>query len=137
VRSTRAAAVADFAGDGRLSIVVNNFNDQPYLFRNHYPPRNWVEFRLEGTRSNRDAVGAVVRLYAGGRVMTRVVQAGGGYLSQSSRTVHFGLGDRREVDRVEIAWPGGTRQTLDRVAVNALTPVRAPAGGARLPGAGP
>lgn len=130
-RSSRAAAVGDFTGDGRLAVVVNNFNDQPYFYRNEFPRRSWAEFRLEGTRSNRDAIGAVVRLHTGGRVMTRQVQAAGGYLTQSSRTLHFGLGDRRTIDRVEITWPSGTRQTLDRVAVNTRTAVREPEGAGR------
>jgi hypothetical protein len=117
-RSSRTAAVADFFGDGRLSIVVNNFNDQPYFFKNEGPRQNYVAFRLRGTKSNRDAIGAVVRLYQKGKIRTRQVQAGGGYLSQCSRTVHFGLGDETEIDRVEITWPSGTLQRLDRVRVN-------------------
>jgi hypothetical protein len=117
-RSSRTAAVADFTGKGRLDIVVNNFNDQPYFFKNEGPRRNYVAFRLQGTRSNRDAIGAVVRLYQKGQIMTRQVQAAGGYLSQSSRTVHFGLGDEPAIDKVEITWPSGQRQRLDKVEVN-------------------
>jgi hypothetical protein len=118
-RSSRTAAVADFFGDGRLSIVVNNFNDQPYFFKNEGPRGNYVAFRLRGTKSNRDAVGAVVRLYQKGKILTRQVQSGGGYLSQCSRTVHFGLGDDAEIDRVEITWPSGTKQRLENVKLNA------------------
>ncbi|SRR5579871_5113 len=125
-RSSRTAAVADFFGDGRLGIVVNNFNDQPYFFKNEGPRRNYVAFRLRGTKSNRDAIGAVVRLYQKGKIMTRQVQAGGGYLSQCSRTVHFGLGDNPEIDRVEITWPSGTQQRLDKVRVNARQDVSEP-----------
>ena len=125
-RSSRAAAVGDFSRSGRLDIVVNNFNDQPYFYRNQYPKRNYVEFRLEGTRSNRDAIGAVVRLHTGGSVMTRQVQSGGGYLSQSSRTIHFGLGDRSALDRVEITWPSGTKQILRDVTLNTMNAVREP-----------
>lgn len=125
-RSSRTAAVADFFGDGRLSIVVNNFNDQPYFFKNEGPRRNYVAFRLRGTKSNRDAIGAVVRLYQKGKILTRQVQSGGGYLSQCSRTIHFGLGDQPEIDRVEITWPSGKRQELPSVQVNARQDVSEP-----------
>ena len=114
--------------DGRLGIVVNNFNDRPYYFKNQGPRKNYVEFRLKGTRSNRDAVGAVVRLYRGDKVLTRQVLGSCGYLSQSSRVLHFGLGDSAAIDRVEITWPGGAVQRLDRVAANALHEVTEPEG---------
>ncbi len=125
-RSSRTAAVADFFGTGRLDIVVNNFNDQPYFFKNEGARQNYVAFRLHGTKSNRDAIGAVVRLYQQGKIMTRQVQAGGGYLSQCSRTVHFGLGDQPAIDRVEITWPTGMRQQVDSVQVNAIQDVSEP-----------
>ncbi len=79
-----------------------------------------MEFRLRGTKSNRDAIGAVVRLFQGGTVMTRQVNAAGGYLSHSSRVFHFGLGDRPQIDRVEITWPGGKVQNLGAVPANKL-----------------
>jgi hypothetical protein len=120
VRSSRSAVTGDFDGDGRLEIVVNNFNDQPYYFKNQFPRRNYVAFRLRGTQGNRDAVGAVVRLYQGKNIMTRQLQGASGYLSQSSPTVHFGLGDQANIDRVEITWPGGGVQRLDHVAANQL-----------------
>jgi hypothetical protein len=106
-RSSRCAAVGDFRNDGRLDLVVNNFNGPAYFFRNQFPRRNYIAFRLEGTRSNRDAIGAVVKVYVGKQVMVRQVQAAGGYLSQSSPVVHFGLGRHDHVDYVEIYWPRG------------------------------
>jgi enediyne biosynthesis protein E4 len=127
VRSSRAAAVADFSRTGRLDVVVNNFNDQPYFFRNQFPARPYVAFRLRGTRSNRDAIGAVVRLYQGPRTMTRQVTAAGGYLSQSSKTVHFGLGTAGTIDKVEVTWPSGIQQRLDNVRANTLHEVVEPA----------
>jgi hypothetical protein len=112
-RSSRSAATSDFDGDGRVDLVVNNFNERAYLYMNRSPERNWVEFRLTGTKSNRDAVGALVTLKAGGRTLVRQVQASGGYLSQSSKTLHFGLGELASVESCEILWPSGARQAVD------------------------
>ena len=125
-RSSRAAVVADFDGDGRLEIVANNFNDRPYYFANRFPRRNYVELRLTGTQSNRDAIGAVVRLWVGKTVMVRQVNPAGGYLSHSSRVIHFGLGDHTKVDRIEIRWPRGILQRLDNPGINTLLQIREP-----------
>ncbi len=133
-RSSRCAAVADFENNGRLNIVVNNFNDRPYFFCNHFPQKNWIAFKLEGTRSNRDAIGALVTIHCGKEVMVRQVQGAGGYLSQSSKTVHFGLGDRAGVDKVEILWPtGGARQpeVIRDPAINKIHPVKEGAASAK------
>jgi enediyne biosynthesis protein E4 len=119
VRSSRAAATADFDVDGRLDLIVNNFNEAPYYYRNEFPKRDYIQFRLRGTRSNRDAVGAVVRLhFAGDEVMIRQVESAAGYLSQSSKTLHFGLGSRRRVDHVEIVWPSGQKQVIESPVIN-------------------
>ena len=126
-RSSRSAVVADFDGDGRLEIVTNNFNDRPYYFANRFPRRNYVDFKLTGTQSNRDAIGAVVRLWSGKTVMVRQVNPAGGYLSHSSRVLHFGLGDRSKVDRIEIRWPRGIMQTIVNPGINTLHQIREPA----------
>jgi enediyne biosynthesis protein E4 len=126
-RSSRCAVTADFRGAGQLDIVTNNFNDQPYYFKNEFPAQNYLEFRLHGTKSNRDAIGAVVRVYRGQEILTRQVLSACGYLSQSSKTVHFGLGENKRIDRVEITWPSGIHQRLDDVSINSLNDIVEPA----------
>ena len=128
-RSSRCAATADFDRDGRLDLVVNNFNDRPYYFKNQFPQRHYIAFRLKGVKSNHDAIGAVVRVYRGEQVMVRQVHATGGYLSQSSKTLHFGLGDADSVDRVEIRWPSGTRQVIERPEVDKVHELVEPSDG--------
>ncbi|HKB42489.1 MAG TPA: CRTAC1 family protein [Gemmataceae bacterium] len=126
-RSSRCAATV-FNKEGRLDLVVNNFNGRAYYFRNIFPKKNYIAFRLTGARrageppgtpgSNRDAVGALVYLHLGKEVMVRQVQAAGGYLSQSSQTLHFGLGERTRVDWAEVRWPSGRRQRIDNPVLN-------------------
>jgi hypothetical protein len=95
---------ADGDGDGRLDLAVNNFNDRAFLYMNRSPKRDSIAFRLAGARV-RDATGAVVRISAAGRVRVGQVQSAGGYLAQSSRAVHFGLGDAETVEWAEIQGP--------------------------------
>ena len=81
---------------------------------------------MKGTKSNRDAIGAVVRLWIGKTVMVRQVNPAGGYLSQSSRILHFGLADQTKVDRIEIRWPRGIVQTVENPAINTLHQIKEP-----------
>ncbi|HEV2845948.1 MAG TPA: CRTAC1 family protein [Thermoanaerobaculia bacterium] len=115
-RDGRGIAVADYDNDGRLDLFVANANAEPYLYRNVHPagPR-WVAFQLEGRKSNRDAVGAQVRITAAGGSQLRFVDGGNGFAGQSSRRLHFGLGAATTVNRVEVRWPSGARQSFDKL----------------------
>ena len=120
IEDGRGVAVFDADGDGHLDLLLRNYRRPALLLRNAGDARHWVGFELEGKRSNRDAVGARVRLRTGHRWQTRVVAAGSGYLSASSRRLHFGLGAAERVDEVEIAWPSGLRSHLRGLAADRL-----------------
>jgi hypothetical protein len=109
----RGIAVADFDNDGRLDLLVSNANARPLLYRNIQPTSNhWVQFTLQGTRSNPLAVGTRLWVTAGGQTQVGFVNGGNGFASQSSLRVHFGLGKAMPIERLEVAWPSGARQTF-------------------------
>ncbi|MCK4761820.1 MAG: CRTAC1 family protein [Candidatus Aminicenantes bacterium] len=115
----RGSAAGDFDNDGDLDILVLNLNDRPRLLRNDGGNRgNWLMVRLIGKRSNRDAIGAWVRLTAGGTTQTRNVISSSGYLSRSDYRLHFGLGKNKKAEKIEIRWPGGKVQVLKNVDAN-------------------
>jgi hypothetical protein len=115
----RGLGVFDLDNDGDLDLVVQNHEAMTSLLVNQGTGgRHWIQFRLQGTTSNRDAIGAKLRIHHGGRVQTREVVCGAGYLSGTSTLVHFGLGDQDAVERVEITWPSGTREVIERPAAN-------------------
>jgi hypothetical protein len=124
-KSSRGAAVADFDNDGDLDILVVNLNDRPSFYRNDGGNRNhWIGFRLEGTRSNRSAIGARVEIEAGGRKQISYVLSGGSYLSQDDLRVHFGLGATTRVDRIRIRWPNGNSEERGPVEADRVITIK-------------
>ena len=104
----RGAAFGDFDNDGDLDVLITTNNGPAYLYRNDRIAGNHsIRFRLIGTQSNRDGIGAMVRIYFGGRTSSRMVRSGSSYLSQSELPVTFGLGKRESIDRAVIRWPNG------------------------------
>lgn len=126
---SRSVAYADLFGDGSLDLIVANQNQPVKVFRNYVKDNhNWVEFNLEGTKSNRSAVGAVVILHWDGKQSRKSITAGEAFSSQGQRPVHFGLGKVNEVEKVEIRWPSGIVQILDDPEINMKHSINEPAG---------
>ena len=107
----RGLAVGDFDRDGDLDVLLTTNNGGAYLYRNDLSNENRsIRFRLVGTESNRDAIGAIVHLFVNGQPHTRMVRSGSSYLSQSELPVTFGVGRAEQVERVVIDWPSGRNE---------------------------
>jgi enediyne biosynthesis protein E4 len=116
-RVGRGLAYGDFDRDGDLDLLVTTNNGPASLFRNDQIAGNRsLRFHLVGTKSNRDAIGAVVQIFYGGTSQSRMVKSGSSYLSQSELPVTFGVGKRDQVDRVVISWPSGRSEEFKNVA---------------------
>jgi hypothetical protein len=114
---SRSAVIFDLDNDGDLDIVTNDFNSPPQILVSNLAQRrriHWLKVKLTGTKSNRDGLGARVLVTAGGRTLMKYHDGKSGYLSQSSLPLYFGLGDADKVDHVEVDWPSGTKQTIDK-----------------------
>jgi enediyne biosynthesis protein E4 len=118
--SSRGAAFGDLDNGGRVWAVVNNIDEEPFLYKPQGTAGAWVRLKLTGTgtKSNRDAIGARVRVTAGGITQTDEVRAGESYLSSCDPRLHFGLGQAGTIDRVEIRWPDGQQEKHESLAVN-------------------
>jgi enediyne biosynthesis protein E4 len=125
LHSSRGAAFGDIDNDGAVEVLVNNQNETPSLLKQSAVVLNhWIVLQLTGTKSNRSAIGARVRLTASGRSQVDEVRSGGSYLSQSDLRLHFGLGKTEEVDRIDIEWPSGTHQKLEHIKADRVMSIR-------------
>ena len=118
-RVSRGLAVGDLFNDGNMDVVISDIDGAPMILRNHgVPGRHWVSFELAGTKSNRLALNARLKIVAGGMTQTDEIHSGGSYLSQNDLRVHFGLGAATKIDSLEIRWPSGKVETLSNLAAD-------------------
>lgn len=127
--AARGAAFGDLDNDGDIDAVVVDYNGPVHLLRNQGGNRNhWITLDLRGTRSNRDAIGARIRLTSGeGKVQYGTVSPAGSYLSSNDRRVHFGLGSETGVREISIAWPSGAAQTIENPKPDRILKIEEPA----------
>jgi len=124
----RAVALADLSNRGVLDVIVANQRGPLLIYKNTVQPgRHWLELALEGTSSNRSAIGAQVDLEWNGHTQTQEVQGGSGFSSQNDRRLHYGLGAAENVDRIVIRWPSGKKQTIENPPIDRVLTVKEPA----------
>lgn len=123
--SSRGCAFGDFDNDGDVDVVVINMNEAPSLLRNDCSSRNnWIKVKCIGTKSNRSAIGARVKVVTGSHSQIDEVMSGSSYISQNDFRLHFGLGSAAKVDRVEVRWPSGSVESFARIDVNQLMTIQ-------------
>jgi hypothetical protein len=123
----RAVALADLSNRGVLDVIVANQRGPLLVYKNTVQSsRHWIGVELEGSRSNRSAIGARVELHWDGRKQVQEVSGGSGFSAQNQRRLHFGLGAHSQVDRILIRWPSGHRQTIERPLIDTLHKIKEP-----------
>ena len=119
--SSRGLAVGDLWNDGRMSAVISNMNAAPSLLVNQIKNANhWIAIRTVGTKSNRDGIGARIRVKTANRILVDEVRSGSSYISNSDMRVHFGLGKTDKIEWVEVRWPSGLTERFSSVAVDQI-----------------
>ena len=128
-RVSRGVAVGDLFNDGKTDVVIENLKGEPTILQTQGgPPNHWIGVELAGTKSNRLALNARVKVIAGNLVQTGEVRSGGSYLSQNDLRLHFGLSAKQTVDKLEIVWPTGKTETLTNLSADHLYEIKEGAG---------
>ena len=121
LKVSRGLATGDYDNDGDLDLLISNASDSPDLIRNDGGNRcNWVTIKTIGTKSNRAGIGAKVKISALGLTQIDEVRSGSGYLSQNDLRLHFGLGERKKIDFIEVRWPSGVVDTIRNIVPNQI-----------------
>ena len=129
-KSSRGSAFGDFDNDGDIDVLVMNMNEPPLLLRNEYVnkrsagPNNWLKLKLVGTKSNRSAIGVRVLLRTGSRTQVQEVTSQSSYYSHNDSRLHFGMGQSRKADLIEIRWPSGQTETLQDILANQILTIK-------------
>jgi enediyne biosynthesis protein E4 len=124
----RSVALADLWNRGVLDVIVANQRGPLLIYKNNTAPDNqWIDFELEGSASNRSAIGAQVRLFWNGQQQVQEVSGGSGFCSQNQRRLHFGLGKNPQIEKAAIRWPSGKVQTIEKLAVGQVVKLKEPA----------
>jgi hypothetical protein len=124
---SRGAVWGDLDNDGALDVIVTNLDESPTLLWNDSKPRkNFLTLSLQGTESNRDALGARVRVRTGSQWQSREARRGESYLGSHDPRLHFGLDDAETADEIEIQWPSGATSILKDVPANQFLTVMEP-----------
>ena len=123
----RGGVYLDFDNDGCLDLFVVNYEEDARLYRNLCEwGNNWLRVKTVGTRSNRDGIGARIKISAGGVSQIREIRAGSSSMGQNTSMAHFGLGTHEIVETIEIIWPSGIVQKISDVAINQILQVTEP-----------
>ena len=121
----RSVALADLWNRGVLDILVANQRGPLLIYKNTVAPENrWIEFELEGSASNRSALGAEVRLFWNGQQQAQEVSGGSGFCAQNQRRLHFGLGKKPQIEKAVIRWPSGKVQTMEKPAAGQIHKIK-------------